>query len=118
MKIGVNIKIDVTKIDKARLFQGKKGTYLDLSGFIDTDKKGQHGDNGFLTQSLSKEERDNNVQLPILGNTTVFYTDEKDRAAHPEGVRQAQQVINPTHQDMCTLCRGSDPDCPECGIPF
>ena len=37
MKIGVNLKIDVTKIDKSRLFNGEKGTYLNLSTFIDID---------------------------------------------------------------------------------
>jgi len=32
-KIGINISIDVTKIDKSRLFKGKKGTYMDLTTF-------------------------------------------------------------------------------------
>lgn len=31
MKIGVNLKIDVTKLDKSRFFKGAKGTYADLS---------------------------------------------------------------------------------------
>ena len=36
-KIGISISIDVTKILKERLFQGKKGTYMDLTTFIDTE---------------------------------------------------------------------------------
>ena len=28
MKLGISVKIDVSKIDKSRLFQGKKGNYL------------------------------------------------------------------------------------------
>ncbi len=34
MKVGLNVRIDVTKIDKARLYKGAKGTYLDLTTFV------------------------------------------------------------------------------------
>ena len=34
-KIGITLNIDVTKIDKTRLYSGHKGTYLDLTTFID-----------------------------------------------------------------------------------
>lgn len=74
-KIALSVKIDVTKIDKARLFKGEKGTYLDLTTFVDLDNKGTHGDNGFISQSVSKEEKDAGVQTPILGNCKVFWTD-------------------------------------------
>ena len=75
MKIGVSVKIDVTKIDKARLFKGEKGTYLDLTTFINTDEKDKYDNNGFITQSPTKEEREAKTQMPILGNVRVFYTD-------------------------------------------
>jgi hypothetical protein len=42
MKLGVKLKIDVTNIEKARLFAGKKGTYLDATVFIDVDNKDQY----------------------------------------------------------------------------
>jgi hypothetical protein len=92
MKIGVSIKIDVTKIDKARLFKGEKGTYLDLTTFIDTDNPGQYGDHGFISQSVSKEEKAQKVQTPILGNCKVFYNGNSEQA-HSGGVQQAQQAI-------------------------
>jgi len=72
-KLGISIKIDVSKIDKARLFKGAKGTYLDLTTFIDTDNVDQYGNHGFISQSVSKEERDQGVQTTILGNSKVFY---------------------------------------------
>lgn len=75
MKIGVEVKIDVTQIDKARLFKGKKGTYLSLTTFIDTDEKDQYDNNGFVTQSPTKEEREAKEKLPILGNVRVFYSE-------------------------------------------
>ena len=74
-KIGINIKIDVTKIDKARLFKGEKGTYLDLTTFIDTSEADQYGNHGFISQATTKEERDQGVKTPILGNSKVFFSD-------------------------------------------
>lgn len=75
MKIGISLKIDCTKIDKARLYKGAKGTYLDLTTFVDTAVADQYENHGFISQSLTKEEREQKVQTPILGNVKVFYTD-------------------------------------------
>lgn len=82
MKIGVNLKIDVTKIDKEKLFRGEKGTYLDSTVFIDIDNKGEWGDNGMITQDLTKAERDAGVKTggAILGNATVFWSDGNKQA--------------------------------------
>lgn len=60
-------KIDVNKIDKSRLFKGKDGLYLDLV-FVETKSVGQYGDTHLVKQSISKEERESGVQLPIIGN--------------------------------------------------
>ena len=75
MKIGLSVRIDVTKIDKARLYAGAKGTYLDLTTFVDTDQQDQYENNGFISQSVDKEEREAKVQTPILGNVKVFFND-------------------------------------------
>ena len=75
MKVGLSVRIDVTKIDKSRLYKGAKGTYLDLTTFVDTDQQDQYENNGFISQSVTKEERDAKVQTPILGNLKVIYTD-------------------------------------------
>ena len=73
MKVGVSVKLNLSKIDKARLFKGEKGTYLDATMFIDLDNQGQYGDNGMITQDVSKEEREQGVKSSILGNVKVFY---------------------------------------------
>ncbi len=72
-KVGISIRVDVSKIDKARLYKGEKGTYLDLTAFVDLDEHDQYGNNGLIKQSTSKEERDSGVDLPILGNSKVFF---------------------------------------------
>jgi len=76
-KIGITLNLDVTKIDKSRLYTGAKGTYLDLTTFVDVEGEDQYGNNGFITQSLSKEEREDNVRLPILGNVRLIYQESE-----------------------------------------
>ena len=77
MKIGISISIDVTKIDKARIFEGKKGKYIDLTTFVDLDQVDQYDNNGFISQTVSKDERASGVKTPILGNCKVFFNDSQ-----------------------------------------
>ena len=77
MSVGISIRINVEKIDKARLYKGAKGTYLDLTTFVDLDTKDQYDSNGFIKQSTSKEERDAGVKTEILGNVKVFSNDNQ-----------------------------------------
>ena len=93
MKVGINLSIDVTKIDKSKLYQGKKGTYLDVTMFVDLDSTDQYGSNGMVTQSLPKEERDAGHKGAILGNSKVFWRDEKPQQMQSQpSSRPAQSV--------------------------
>ena len=75
MKVGIEVRIDVKKIDKLKLYKGEKGTYLTMTTFIDTDQKDQYDNNGFISEHASKEEKAQGKQGTILGNCKVFYTD-------------------------------------------
>ena len=75
-KLGISISIDVTKIDKSRIYEGTKGKYLKLTTFVDLDNPSQYGDHGFITQETTKEEREAELKLPIIGNSKVFYVDD------------------------------------------
>lgn len=59
--------IDVSKITKDRLYKGKKGTYMNITIFI-SDDKDNFGNNGFVIESLSKEERQQGMKGNIIGN--------------------------------------------------
>ena len=85
MKVGLSVKIDVKKIDKARLYEGEKGTYLDLTTFFDTAEQDQYENNGFISQATTAEEREKGVQPPILGNVKVFFTDGDAAPAKAKG---------------------------------
>lgn len=80
-KIGIRVKLDVTKIEKERLYKGAKGTYLDATCFIDIDNEDQYGQNGFIAQDVTKEEREAGTKGPIVGNVKVFYRDGLDSPA-------------------------------------
>ena len=93
-KIGVRVKIAVNKIDKERLFRGKN-TYLDMTTFIDLDQQDQYGNNGFCSQDVSKEEREQGVKGPILGNVQVFYRDSQQAALKQQPTPQQAMAQQP-----------------------
>lgn len=101
MKIGVSVRIDVTKITKDKLYVGAKGTYLDCTTFIDTDELDQYGNNGFIAESVSKEEREAGTKGPILGNVKVFYNDSTG-VTHPNTPQpqQGQQNTPNVNKDL------------------
>ena len=83
-KIRVSLKIDVSKIDKARLYKGQKGTYLDAMAIIDLDAQDQYENNGMIVQSVSKDERTAGVKGNILGNNRIIWREEDSQEQPPE----------------------------------
>ncbi len=87
-KVALSLKIDVSKIDKARLFNGQKGVYLDATIFVDLDQLDQYGNSGMITQDVSKDEKAQGVKGNILGNGKVFW---KEQTQQQGGFNQGQQ---------------------------
>lgn len=81
MKTTIPLKINLSKIDKARLFTSAKtgDIYLDAVLLFNTEKD-QYGNNGMIIQSISKEERESGEQGEILGNAKLF---EQTQAPKP-----------------------------------
>ena len=90
-KIGVSLKINVSMIERARLFAGQKGKYLDMTAFIDLNELDQYGNSGMITQDVTKEEKDNGIKGPILGNSKVFWV-EGGQAPQQGGQQASQQT--------------------------
>ncbi len=60
-------KINLKKLEKAELYVGQQGTYLD--GILIPNKgESKYGDDGFIVQSISKERRDKGERGQIVGN--------------------------------------------------
>lgn len=80
-------KIDVTKIDKSRLFQGKNGAkYLDV--ILIESKESRYGDNFMVTQAVTQEERKAGTRGAILGNAKYLGrgpVNDSGRSPKPSG---------------------------------
>ncbi len=63
----IKISINLTKLDKTRFFQGKNGTYCNLVIFENREPD-QFGNDYTVKQDCTKEDRDNGVQMPYVGN--------------------------------------------------
>ena len=85
----INLSIDVTKIDKAKLIKGAKGTYLNLTVSVNNDLD-QFGNNASAYISQSKEERDAKVNRSYLGNGKVQWTDGKITKAEAQQAQPTQ----------------------------
>lgn len=64
----IKYKINVKKIDKDRLYVGEKGTYLNGVFLENEEGTDSYGNDGFIVQDVSKEEREQGIKGPIIGN--------------------------------------------------
>ena len=90
----VSISINVDLLDKSKLYKGKKGTYLNISGFLKEDPD-QYGNFGFITQDGVKTPESN---APILGNFKIKGTEgfgaQASRPAPVFDSPSAELIIN------------------------
>lgn len=78
----INASIDVTKIPKEALVTGKKGTYANVTIFINDETR--FGNNASIAMSQSKEEREAGDNKIYLGNGRVVYTEGEVKVAERE----------------------------------
>lgn len=99
----ITLSIDYDKLDTSRLYQGKKGRYLELV-LIETPG-GQYGDY-MVKQGATKEERAAKINLPILGNAKNFGgTPQGTHMRSPAGSHKPAPRQAPQQQ--------ADPDLPD-----
>lgn len=78
----INASLDVTKIPKESLIKGKKGTYANVTIFINDETR--FGNNVSLAMSQSKEDREAGQEKIWLGNGKVVYTEGEVTVAERE----------------------------------
>lgn len=91
-KVGLSLKIDVTKIDKSKMFKGEKGTYLDATIFVDLDQADQYGNHGMITQSWKDQQKGEGA---ILGNGKIFWRDDSQPQQSHNKQSHNQPDFNP-----------------------
>lgn len=83
----ITAKLDVTKIEKARLFKGNNGAmYLDCI-LIETPNN-QYGDDYMIVQSVTQEERATGTRGPILGNAKILGRKSAQQEESPKAPAQ------------------------------
>ena len=78
-----SLKIDVSKIDKSKLFKGAKGTYLGLTCSMN-DEPDQFGNNVSAWIEQTQEERQGGENKTYLGNGKVFWSDSGNVSSQPQ----------------------------------
>lgn len=73
-------KINVIKIAKDHLYQGKTAKYLDFSIWPNKDGTDAYGNTHYITQEISKEARDRGERGAIIGNIRLEHADRPAEA--------------------------------------
>tara|TARA_R100001591_G_scaffold73669_1_gene81684 strand:+ start:551 stop:865 length:315 start_codon:yes stop_codon:yes gene_type:complete len=81
--------IDLTKIPKDKIVEGKKGKYLPITITLN-DELDQFGNNGPVVVQQTKEERDAKTEKVYLGNVKVVWTNGDNVAVAPKDQSVAQ----------------------------
>ena len=74
--------IDLTKIPKDKIINGKKGKYLPITVTLN-DELDQFGNNGPVVVQQTKEEREAKTEKVYLGNVQVVWTNGDNVATAP-----------------------------------
>jgi hypothetical protein len=83
----ITFNLNLSKLDKGKIVQGKKGSYYPLTLFVNDDTD-QFGNNVAVATGLTKEEREAGAKTDYLANGRVISTDGSVVVA----VKQEQQA--------------------------
>ena len=101
----IKIKLTVSKIPKERIFEGKKGKYLDLVLIENKEGPDEYGNDGFVKIDVSKDAREAGENGEICGNWKVIGGGKPKQESRP-----MRSPTPPAKRD--------DPSDPESDIPF
>ena len=65
--------INLSKLDKSKIYEGKKGKYYPVTVVINNEV-GEYGDSGYIMTEQTKEQREAKEQKSYLGNVKVVWT--------------------------------------------
>jgi hypothetical protein len=82
MQEPLKISIDVTKIDKTAIYEGKKGKYLSLVVWPNKSGEDEYGNVATVKQDLGAERK--GEQTPIIGNAKPLRKRQDAPAPKPQ----------------------------------
>ena len=91
----INTSINLNKIPKDKIIEGKKGKYLPVTITLN-DELDQFGNNGPIVVSQTKEERETKTEKVYLGNVQVVWTN--DQNVNPAPKQETAAPVAPVAQ--------------------
>jgi hypothetical protein len=95
--------INLSKIDKSKVYEGKKGKYYPVTVVINNEV-GEYGDSGYIMTEQTKEQREAKEQKSYLGNVKVVWTDGENVSttvrSEPQASMQMQQPMQTEEPDL------------------
>ena len=90
------ISIDLNKLDKSKIIEGKNGAKYYNFNIALNDQTDQYGNNVQVSEPQTKEQRDVKEKKTFYGNGKVFWTDGKSVVAEKKvgEVDRKQASIN------------------------
>jgi hypothetical protein len=95
--------INLSKLDKSKIYEGKKGKYYPITVVINNEI-GEYGDSGYVMTEQTKEQREAKEAKSYLGNVKVVWTDGENVStavkSEPQAAMQLQQPMPTEEPDL------------------
>ena len=85
MQEAIKITIDVTKIDKSAIYEGKKGKYLSLVVWPNNQGEDQYGNIATVKQDMGAERK--GEKSPIIGNAKLLWKRQDAPTPKPQSLK-------------------------------
>ena len=99
MAVIINGSINLSKIPKDKIIDGKNGKYLPFTVTVN-DELDQFGNQGPVVVAQTKEERENKEQRTFLGNVNVAWTNGKIEKLKKQDEEPAAPQAQPASSDL------------------
>ena len=90
--------INLSKIDKSKIYEGKKGKYYPVTVVINNEV-GEYGDSGYIMTEQTKEQREAKEAKNYLGNVKVIWTDGQNVSIADQPTQAAMQMQQPVQTE-------------------
>jgi len=95
----MGVKLNVSSITKAKLFEGKKGKYCSVTIALN-DEPNSWGDNVSVWEEQTKEERDAKAPKVFIGTGKVFWDSKGGSVAQPQKSQEGGQSNIPLDENL------------------
>ena len=87
-QLGINLSINLSKIDKSKITTSKKGEkFINLNGFLSLDELSKYDNHGSIQNTKEKD-----AQTMYCGNIDIFWSNELDFKSRPKQNTSSLQV--------------------------